>query len=517
MYAISSYNNDMKCIMTVIKNEGDKIDIIDHRCDYICTNYKPYDLVITNTNILYHATLNNLSYEFIGKQLKKIEGIIKEKLNVNDIPLNLSEYGECKNRCCMGDYEMLFMCEKHVSTEYGFNDVSRILILDVNKMSMIKKIFIDSYSHFNCSSYYQNNIMYVSLCVKYNAVHRIYSETGYCQVYTIDINGNFNEFKVHVHDILNKINYDYQKNYTLVSHENLIMYYDENYKFVIFDYVNDKIIISTTFKKIDHPYSFVKLKENKIKEMEENDDETDDYSIINDFYINKKNADIEIETNDGIVLAHKLFLISSCEYFKKMLSWNHKEGNKIKLNFEKDIVDIVLKYIYKNEFDCTSVNKLLEIYYLCDEICYEKLKNHIGNILFKEHMLDENMKTIKLYNTESLNEIPDSINTIIFDKNFNKSIDNLIPFGIKKIVFGMKFNKRIVNLPDTVKELEFGLNWNMYLSDIPDHIESISLSEKYSNMITEYPKKLISINLYKSYVYKNKIPNKIIVNFIGDD
>lgn len=507
MYAISSYNNNIeKNSVTVINIENNEVKVV---CDvnYDTRGYNHYDLKITPDNVLYYQNENDTRYKFTGKELVEngeTNDRGTEKVNHINFRLNIGKYGDCYNRNRIGSYEILFMRKNY--TMSGSN--SCLLVLDTNKMSIIKKIKTEDYAYFACSSYYQDNKLYVPMCVKYLKSYNNHYTTGFCKVYIFTTNGEFSGFVIDTYYIFKEANYycHCEMDYTLTSYENLIMYHDEDNKFIIFDYVNNKVIISTTLEVLGRAYSFVKINnENDVIDNKE-------FSLIDELYFNKTNADVEIETIDGIVLAHKLFLITECDYFKKMLSGNYNETNKIKLDFDKEIVEMTLQYIYMNKFECESIKKLVETYNLCDEICYEKLKNHVGTILFETHEMNEDMTKVKISDVKLLKELPIEIETIVFDKNFNKSIDGLIPNGIKKLVFGMEFNKGIKKLPDSVISLEFGLNWNMHLSDIPDQIESISLCEIYNNDIIEYPKKLKTLKLYKSCMCKfpEEIKSKII-------
>lgn len=503
MFAIASQHKNFGIDTILIKIENNKIIIVDMITNYEFKELAP-NLSITDDNLLCYPK-ENIVYKFTENQLKLSDKEITEDktININDLPLNLllNSYGKCSYRCRIGSYEMLFMTEYYLAGNVDYSSTCKlnILIVDVNKMAIVKCNSKNNckYEYSGISNYYQGDAVFIALSISING--------SPCHVYVLDIHGKFDEFYVWPKDIF-KNNKTYS-NYILVPYENLIMYCDTDNKLAIFDYVDNKLIVDGNKpKEIEYPYSFVKIKE--VSNICDNYN----YSITDDFYFRKKNADIEIETNDGVILAHKLFLISECDYFKTLLSGNYKETSRIKLDFGKEIVGIILKYIYKNVIHYKSINQLLEAYYLCDEICYDKLKKSIGSILFEKYQIDENIKSIKIYDEELLNDLPTSIKTIIFDKDFNKSVNGIIPDGIEKLIFGMKFNKKISNIPNSVKSLEFGFNWNMYLSDIPDHIEFVSFGMNYNNIIKEYPSKLIGIFCHKSYLCI--VPDKIIVQLI---
>ena len=169
-------------------------------------------------------------------------------------------------------------------------------------------------------------------------------------------------------------------------------------------------------------------------------------------YDNKKYMDIEIECkNNKIVKAHKKFLVKASKYFEKLLSNKYIENNRITFDFEEKIVETVIKHIYFGDiydlFEDLTINEMIKAYNFCDFILYEDFKKELSDILNDKYQLTEDMKSIKIYNSEELKDIPESIDTITFDEDFDENIDGKINKNIIKIIFGQTFksnNKRYI-------------------------------------------------------------------------
>ena len=543
MYAISSYvNGDSR--LTIIQIINDKLKIIDSKKIERKEIRNPrFDLKIYN-DILYYNRRYEVSYKLKDKLEENTDDfsyIRKRKTDfLYNIPLELfEEYYKCVARYNIGDYAVLIIENiKHADFYEGFYVDSKVIIVNINKMEVVKEILTHSSSSDYHSHYYQDNKLFLTFCIDYHTSFSLFESRQSCTVIEVSINGMIDSYEIYDSDISDKFQCDYNNNenyeniydhcsphevgkyykaeykkkgvpkficdyYRISSHENLIMYHDKHNNFCLYDYVNKKIIISTKLENIGGASCFVKIKEKEI-------DKKVNMSLIENLYYNKDYADIEIETNDGSIMAHKLILLNISSYFKELLSGKYKENNKIKFDISKNTLENVLEYAYLNDLNYRSINELLDIYSFCDEIFYENLKNKVSDLLFNKYCLDESMTTVKIYSKSMLKNLPESINTIIFDHSFDYVIDGLIPNNIKKIIFGMNFNKPISILPNSVKIIEFGKWWNCSLSDLPDTIEEIICGQDFNKKIIKYPKNLKSIILPKDYKKKNCIPENLI-------
>lgn len=309
-------------------------------------------------------------------------------------------------------------------------------------------------------------------------------------IYKINNSGKIKKKYINAEYITNKNNlYESKKNIyeNMCCYDNYILYYNEDENLIIYDYINDEIIMSDKFNKMLSMDSFAKV--NEIKDVKQN---------INNF-IGKEN--IKIKLLDGIYETTTDVLLSISDYFENILN-NKKE---LILNVEYDIFDKLMKF----EINEININEMLELYNLSVLISYKKLKEHLYNILYIKYRIDENITTIKIFNEKSLKFLPKTIKTIKFYKDFKVDINGDIPEGISKLIFGASFNIPISNIPTTVRILEFGKSWNQDLRHIPYFIEEIKLSYEFNKNIDEkyLPKNLNTLYLHNEYSNKRKCIN----------
>lgn len=354
--------------------------------------------------------------------------------------------------------------------------------------------------------YYFENKMMFTICV--NNIDKKTIE--FIKTIEINIHGEIKEYNLD----MEYVNSEFK--YALISQE-LILFRCSNKDLYIYDFI-EKIILPEPLLIDDcHIIGFVKM--NKIKNKHNDVDE--------------EIKDIEIETIDGIIKAHKQQLIDKSEYFKILLSGNFSEKNKIKFDVESDIIKFVLKYIYKNYVDSKEpLCNLLKIYDFCDEILFLELKSEVGKLLLMKHYLNEERTHVKIYDKESLKNLPDSIKTIKFDKNFNDNIDGLIEINVEKLIFGKNFNHDINNIPKSVKHIHLNKNWNCKFGDSINNDIKITRNKKvreceihddndkvinYQNNLNNKAFKQIvnkqNIDKSKTYVYKEMLINDYVIHF----
>lgn len=171
-------------------------------------------------------------------------------------------------------------------------------------------------------------------------------------------------------------------------------------------------------------------------------------------------------------------------------------------------------------------------------------------ILNKNQFSERTLKEMKKYQKisieydhgQSFNNIPDSVNTIMFTNifkdipnRFPKRITSLIftrnaiirniPFGIKilkfdkfynteicssdndqgesftfipntveRLSFGEKFNKSLDFIPESIKYLEIGDNFNLPLNNLPSSLEEITFGSSFNQNIDNLPENIKRIN-----------------------
>lgn len=224
-------------------------------------------------------------------------------------------------------------------------------------------------------------------------------------------------------------------------------------------------------------------------------------SINEKIYDDKKSMDLEIKCIDKIVKAHKLFLMNSNNYFKSILSNNYSD-QEIKLDAKSIIVENVIEYIYTDKHNIKSINEMIETYELCDFMDFDKFKIKLGEELYGKYALSKNIDSVKIFNVEELNDLPDSIKTITFDINFNENINGKINKNITEIIFGKAFNQTINDICN-VTTVTFAENWNQDLGLLPNTIEEIYCPINYRFKSENYPKNVnvfIYIQKYRKYI-----------------
>lgn len=116
---------------------------------------------------------------------------------------------------------------------------------------------------------------------------------------------------------------------------------------------------------------------------------------------NPINSDIALQCKDGGFLqAHKLILISRCEFFEKMFSSENIESARsiVQCDFKTEIMKTVLEYIYSGKF---FENNVYELYEAADYYTINDLKMMCLKVLFQE-MNSVNVISILKF-AESLN------------------------------------------------------------------------------------------------------------------
>ena len=74
----------------------------------------------------------------------------------------------------------------------------------------------------------------------------------------------------------------------------------------------------------------------------------------------------------------------------------------------------------------------------------------------------------------SVDNLPQSVESITFGDDFNQSVDNLphkinnLFVGVESITFGYRFNQSVDKLPQSVKSITFGSDFNQSVDKLPE-------------------------------------------------
>lgn len=282
----------------------------------------------------------------------------------------------CEN---IGDYHILILYDYS-----GKNTI--ILIIDENKKEIMKQfVFKLIFQGMKHSYYINDDIINFAFCIE--DINGGFTE--YIKVISVNLYGYISEYDIENTCIDKNIKY-----INAMMHKNYIIYHNQENGFVyIYDYINKKIICKSSIVNDFNIIGFVKLKEHDEKsccvmEWEKDDDDdlfsylerNDEYDehgnnyyseVINDMYYNDITKDIEIETNNGNIWAHKCVLFEQSTYFKKLLSNDFLNINRITFNTDCETIKLFLDLIYLNElrFDGNIV-KLLNLKKFCALINY---------------------------------------------------------------------------------------------------------------------------------------------------
>ena len=449
------YNCRLPKFILILKVENEKMEIIDGiktNFDFECFDN---DFNITENNIFYDSYKNkeyNYAYNnkfYISKYRHNETQQSKETIDV------VGRCGEIyKNvlKCCdINNYTIATL--DNIKRNKGYS----IFIID-NERDIILGAFDFEFSEYYINDFYfHNNKLFFVSCI----------DTKYCAhiIVTIilDIHGNFSIRHKHLYKCVEVSEFCehaciYEK-YILIN---------ENGESCIYDFVQDEIIAMNDFGSICYLDGFVRLND---VEKNNNKNNIGDTLFDNEIMDNKLNYEsarsyendnelIKIKTIDKCVLYDKQKLIYISEYFKNIFSGNFSEVCEIEFDIESNILEYVLYYVSDEKIKFRSINDLINIYEFCDKILFTELQNEIADLLYNEYYMDAEKTQVKIYKKKFLKELPKTIKTIIFDKNFNENVDGLIMDGVETLIFGKYFTKDINDLPSSVKNIYVGNDWN---------------------------------------------------------
>ena len=416
------------------------------------------NLAITNNNIFYDKftgayKLRN-SYIYNDNKFTKCKFSKREELyQIDDINFQMKDNEDIVERQNLHNYSIVLI--KVFRTKKG-----KILVIDNERCEIIRIELIDNYSNHNFY-FYENKLV---LIIGINFCDSI----DHARIIELDTYG-----KIHAYDIAHK---DVDDSMNLIAEtnvhffDNYIMYYDCNVgQMNIYDYIKREIVVRDVVKGLGGLLGFLKLKEKEKVEKQ--------LTVLEKMYLDDGTKDIEIETNNKTIKAHKIFLIQVSEYFKNIFSGNFIEKNKIVFDVEGDIFEAVLKYIYLGKIEFGSINKLINIYKVCDKIMFNEMKNQIGELMYNTYYIDDKKTQVKIYEKSFLSDLPNTIKTIIFDKHFNSNIDGLIKINVEKLIFGKNFKENINDIPMSVKKILVNRRWRGELN-VKNKVELIKRSYK---------------------------------------
>ncbi len=70
-----------------------------------------------------------------------------------------------------------------------------------------------------------------------------------------------------------------------------------------------------------------------------------------------------------------------------------------------------------------------------------------------------------------------------FGKEFNQTVENL-PNSIQNIVFAYMFNQSIDNLPNSIQSITFGCSFNFPIKKIPPKLSTLNINKNNQNIKT---------------------------------
>jgi hypothetical protein len=110
----------------------------------------------------------------------------------------------------------------------------------------------------------------------------------------------------------------------------------------------------------------------------------------------------------------------------------------------------------------------------------------------------------------SMDNIPDDVTHIIFDKRFDFSIDDL-PYGITQITFGRDFDQYIDFLPESVTHITFGKYFNKPIDHLPNSITHINFAgDQFRHRLDKLPSSVTHITFGKYYDESiDKLPSSV--------
>jgi hypothetical protein len=91
----------------------------------------------------------------------------------------------------------------------------------------------------------------------------------------------------------------------------------------------------------------------------------------------------------------------------------------------------------------------------------------------------------------------------------NKYLIDYLPDSIEELVLDCDFDLELNNLPQSIKKISFNsYNYNKELNCLPSNIEYIELPLFYSKVIVKYPNKLKTIKCFNEYKYITLLKEK---------
>jgi len=122
---------------------------------------------------------------------------------------------------------------------------------------------------------------------------------------------------------------------------------------------------------------------------------------------------------------------------------------------------------------------------------------------------------------KSINDLNNDKNKIIFDDDFNDSLEDIIlPNHITHITFGYYYNQSLENvkLPNSLTHITFGHDFNQSIGILPDSMQYLEFFELKKPLL-DLPvtiKELCILCDYKNNLDKSKIPFDCKVNLLDN-
>ena len=107
-----------------------------------------------------------------------------------------------------------------------------------------------------------------------------------------------------------------------------------------------------------------------------------------------------------------------------------------------------------------------------------------------------------------------NIKYLQIDCNNIDIIENL-PNSIEEIIFGSRFNLELQNLPNSIKKISFDYygDYDKKLNCLPEFVEYLELNRDYNNKIKKFPLNLKIIKCSKNYKYIDDFKDYNIIKY----
>jgi hypothetical protein len=251
--------------------------------------------------------------------------------------------------------------------------------------------------------------------------------------------------------------------------------------------------------------------------------ETNDYWIIEDQFIFKPHFNLSIDVYKNIISQYNKLVFSDYDDVYACIKTNNEYDNKYSNNFIgskfNQEVDLPLNLVHINfgyRFDqkVDLPPNLVHINFGCRFDQKVDLPSNLTHLTFGDYFnqkvnLPYNLKHLTFgYDFNQKVDLPLDIKYLKINSN-NKNLIDYLPDSIEELVLDCDFNLELNDLPQSIKKITFYSNYyNKELNCLPLNIEYIQLPQTYDKEIIKYPNKLKTIKCSNKYKFINLLKEK---------